>query len=324
LSRESRRAALAYADQLSVEPFERLLKDTLRKPKTSRVLESPGPAATDPLSRLSLEKRRLLALRLRAQAPVADPWFPCAKTSSATAMRLFCFPYAGGGAGMYAAWAAQLPVGVSVSAARLPGREARLSERPFDEMPRLVDALAEAIAPYLDKPFALFGHSMGAAIAFELARTLRRRRLAQPACLFVSAARAPQLRRDYVPPPPPTNEELLRELRNLEGAPQHLMENKELMELTLPALRADTALYRNYVYTEEAPLDCPIRAYGGMGDERITRAHLEAWAEQTTKAFSVEMFPGGHFFPRTHQAELLRALVRDLEALGGSPLISPA
>jgi len=104
-------------------------------------------------------------------------------------------------------------------------------------------------------------------------------------------------------------------VRRLDGIPQELLDNHELMQLALPALRADTALYRNYVYSEGPPLACDIRAYGGADDERITRWHLETWAEQTTKSFSVEMFPGGHFFLNTNQAEFLAALSRDLKPI---------
>jgi surfactin synthase thioesterase subunit len=87
------------------------------------------------------------------------------------------------------------------------------------------------------------------------------------------------------------------------------------MQLALPALRADTALYRNYIYTEGPPLACDIRAYGGAADERITRWHLETWAEQTTKSFSVAMFPGGHFFLNTNRAEFLAAVSKDLKLI---------
>ena len=310
LSRASRVAALSYADRLSVEPFERLLEEVVRKPK-AQAPAATQPAEADPLAKLSPEKRQLLTLRLRAAKPVPVPWFPPIQESEQAKLRLFCFPYAGGGASVFRSWAGQLPPGVSVCPVRLPGRETRLSERPFDSMDELVATLRRVIDPYLDKPFAFFGHSLGAVIAFELARLLA----ARHTCLFVSAARAPQLRRDHVPPPPPSDDELIAELRRLDGIPKELLDNRELMQLALPALRADTALYRNYVYREGPPLQCPIRAYGGLDDERITRWHLETWAEQTTQSFQVEMFPGGHFFLQTHQAEFLRALSRDLDAI---------
>ncbi len=309
LARASRAAALTYAGNLSVAPFERLLEETLQQKKAAP-LPAVAESSPDPLARLSPEKRRLLALRLRAKG-AAGSWFPSLQESSDAKLRLFCFPYAGGGASVFRSWAEFLPGDVFVCPVRLPGRETRLNEPAFDSMEKLMPALREAITPYLDRPFALFGHSAGAAIAFELARSLSIR----PLCLLVAGARAPQLRRDYVPPPAPSDGELIEELRHINGIPQDLLEHRELIELALPALRADSTLYRNYVYREAPPLASPIRAYGGADDERITREHLEAWAVQTTASFQLEMFSGGHFFPQTHRDEFLKALARDVAEL---------
>jgi medium-chain acyl-[acyl-carrier-protein] hydrolase len=141
-----------------------------------------------------------------------------------------------------------------------------------------------------------------------LARELRRRGRPLPRILIASAARAPQYRRNYSPPPPPTDDEFLSELRRLQDI---LPDAPFAPSVLLPALRADATLYRNYVYAEDAPLPCPIRAYGGLDDERITREHLEAWGEQTTAGFAVRQFPGGHFYLRQSDA-FLRALEEDL------------
>lgn len=311
LSRASRIAALSYADNLTVVPFERLLEETVAKPKVVRNSGVSRPVATDPLAHLSPAKRQLFALRTRALESRIGAWFPSIEESAGARMRLFSFPYAGGGASVFRDWTKHLPSGIAVCPVRLPGRETRLGEPPFDRMEDLLKALGEAIDPCLDQPFAYFGHSLGAVIAFELARSLR----VEPLCLLVSGARAPQLRRDHVPPPPPADEELIAELRRLDGIPKELLENRELMQLALLALRADTALYRNYVYQEAPPLHCPILAYGGLDDPRIAREDLEAWAEQTTQSFQLEMFAGGHFFLETHQAEFLKALARHLERI---------
>jgi medium-chain acyl-[acyl-carrier-protein] hydrolase len=189
-----------------------------------------------------------------------------------------------------------------VVAVRLPGREARVGEAPFERMGPLVEALANAIENFLDQPFAFFGHSMGAVVAFELARELRRRGLALPRILIASAARAPQFRRNHVPPPAPPDEELLRELRI----------PPDLGRVVLRSIRADTALYRNYVYGEDAPFEFPIRAYGGVADPNIRPEHLEGWCEQTTGSFAVRTFPGGHFYLQESAAEFRAALESDL------------
>jgi surfactin synthase thioesterase subunit/glycosyltransferase involved in cell wall biosynthesis len=299
LSRRSRRAALEYAEELHAGHFEKLLLG-LRK-KTGRL---PTPSTRPILESLSPEKRKLVALRLRKQSPPAA-WFPNAGVPDLP--RLFCFPHAGGGARQpvaLAGWAA-VPV-------RLPGRESRLAEAPFERMGPLVAALADNIDSYLDRPFAFFGHSMGAAIAFELARELRRRSRPLPAMLIASGARAPRFRRHHLPPPAPSREAFVEELRRLQGIPAEMLDDPALMRAILPVLEADAALYRNYVYAEDLPLPMPVRAYGGANDPNVGRDHLEGWAEQTTASFAVRIFPGGHFYLTTAGEPFRRALEEDL------------
>ncbi len=286
----SRSAALQYAEGLSVEPFETILAagaDRRLRPRGGR----------EGLQELSPERKKLLALRLRRRAP-ASAWFPGIESSKAP--RVFWFPHAGGGA-------ARAYIGV-----RLPGRESRIAEAPFERMKPLVEALANAIEPYTSEPFAFLGHSMGAAVAFELARMLRRRGAPLPRMMIVSAARAPQYRRGWVPPPDPSDEQLIEELRRLEGIPADLLDEPGSWRAILPALKADAALYRHYVYTDEAPLDCPIRAYGGAEDPNITLEHLEAWREQTTASFRVRLFAGRHFYLNSSWEEFRAALEEDL------------
>ena len=302
LSKQSRAAALAYARNLSVKPFERFLEAVTRSPK--RAAEAPPP-------KLSPEKQKLLALRLQRRAPAADPWFPYAQSATAKP-RLFCFPYAGAGAIGYRDWIAPLAPVAVVCPARLPGRETRAREAPFTAMPNLIAALEEAIAPYLDAPFAFFGHSMGAAIAFELTRLLRRRGKPLPFAVYVSGARAPQFRLNWEAPPAPGDADLLEQLRGLDGVSTELLGNREAMEYALPILRADSALYRNYVYQPEPPLAIPIYAYGGAADPNVTPEHLDAWREQTTAGFARREFTGGHFFFHAAREEFFAALRKDL------------
>jgi medium-chain acyl-[acyl-carrier-protein] hydrolase len=132
--------------------------------------------------------------------------------------------------------------------------------------------------------------------------------------LVASGARAPQFRRGHVPGPEPGHAEFVEALRRLQGTPREVLDNPPLLQLILPALREDAAIYRNYIYAEEAPLDCPIRAYGGAEDPSVHRQHLEGWAAETTANFAVRVFPGGHFYLQTHRQEFLAALARDLSA----------
>jgi medium-chain acyl-[acyl-carrier-protein] hydrolase len=173
----------------------------------------------------------------------------------------------------------------------------------------LIDALASAIEPYTDAPFAFFGHSMGAVVAFELARELRRRGKPLPRVLIASGARAPQFRRGHVPGPAPSRAEFLEQLRRLGGLPT---DDPALLRALLPTMEADATLYRHYVYTEGELFAFPVCAYGGAEDVNITAEHLRGWGEQTTGPFRVRTFPGGHFYLNTCREEFAVALAEDL------------
>ncbi len=307
IAAQSRAAALHYVENLSVEPFERLLEEVVRSPKRSAGREAPEA--------LSDAKRRLLAARLRHTAAQRSKWFPTAADAKPGQVRLFCFPHAGGGALVYRAWRNELPDRFSVTPAQAPGREARIAEPPIDDIAALIESLTEELRHWLDLPFVFFGHSMGAVVAFELARSLRRNALALPIALFASGARAPQFREHYTPPPEPGDAEFIAELRRLEGFPAEILDNPEAMRLLLPALRADARLYRNYVYRPEPPFDFPIFAYGGLEDPNVRREHVEAWRQQTTGAFHLRGFRGGHFFLQRRRSEFLRELSEDLLAM---------
>jgi medium-chain acyl-[acyl-carrier-protein] hydrolase len=240
------------------------------------------------------------------------------------ARRLFCIPYAGGAASAYRGWAEGLPDDVDVCAVQLPGRGARFREAPFRNMADLVPALAEGLLPLLDLPFALFGHSMGAVVAFELARELRRRGGRPPALLALSGHQAPP-RPD--PKPPISHlpdEEFLAEVQTrYDGIPPEVLAEEELLQLLLPVLRADVQLLESYTYVQEAPLDCPISCFGGEDDPHVSLADLEAWGDETRGPLRVRTFPGGHFFVESARDEVLRALRRDL-APSSSPGVGPA
>jgi surfactin synthase thioesterase subunit len=190
-------------------------------------------------------------------------------------------------------------------------------EAPFERMAPLVQALADALTTYLDRPFGFFGHSMGAVVGFELARELRRRGLPQPRLLIASGARAPQFRRGHIPPPDPDDDQLLAELNRLAGTPPGIWDDKAARAVLLPALRADTGLYRRYVYSEEESLDCAICAYGGAADANVTQSHLEAWREQTTGPFRLRRFAGGHFYLQPPATDFLTALAEDWQRCTG-------
>jgi surfactin synthase thioesterase subunit len=241
-----------------------------------------------------------------------DSWIPGRKPKPQARLRLFCFPYAGGAASVFRNWSEGLPTDVEVCPVQFPGRGTRLMEPPFIRLSFLVDALAEALLPLLDKPFAFFGHSLGSLVSFELARELRAKYQARPVRLFVSAGPAPQILHRGLPIYNLPEREFTAELRRLNGTPGELLNHKELMEIVLPSLRADFALYESYRYSPGPPLNCPISTFGGLSDKRVSHSDLEAWRDQTAVSFSIRMFPGDHFFLKTTKLSLLRALSQEL------------
>lgn len=246
-----------------------------------------------------------------------DRWIARREASPHARLRLFCFPYAGGGASIYRSWGRSLPPEVDVCPVQLPGRESRLSEPPFDRIGPLVEALAEALSPYLELPFAFYGYSNGALMSFELARELRRRGRRGPEHLFAAACPAPHLPERHPQIHDLPEEELIRELRELGGTPEEVLRNRELMTLFVPLVRADSAIHETYVHAEEAPLDAPITAIGGTDDPRAERWEVEAWAAHTRGGFRARFLPGDHFFIHGAQALHLRDLAHDLrEVLG--------
>ena len=219
-------------------------------------------------------------------------------------MRLLCLPYCGGSAMVYARWRRLVPSWIDVQPVEWPGRGARMDE-PLATDPRVLAAqLAGELAARLDGPYALFGHSLGAVIAFELAHGLLDRGAPAPAILFASGAEAPAVRDGSRWRQPLSDEALMRELRNLQGTPDEALANAELMRSALPVLRADFLMCGAYVYLPRRPLPCHVHVFGGADDE-TGREALGAWRQETSASFALDILPGHHFFIHTQQAELI-------------------
>ncbi|MEH2178730.1 thioesterase II family protein [Nostoc sp.] len=247
--------------------------------------------------------------------PTLNSWVTCPKPNSSASVRLFCFPYSGGSSLTFRTWSEGLPTTVEVCPIELPERGTQMKTALFSQLEPLVSAIALALLPHLNKPFVFFGHSMGALVSFELTRLLRKQYSLEPVHVFVSARRDPQIP-DSDPPihalPEPAFKE---ELRRLNGTPEVVLENTELMQLLVPILRADFAVLETYVYTAEPPLNCPITAFGGLQDREVNFDELQAWREQTNSAFSLQMFRGDHFFLHSAQLLLLQSLSQELQEI---------
>ena len=251
--------------------------------------------------------------------------FICKRPVPDAPLRLFCFPYAGGGVISFRTWPDNLPQNVELQILEMPGREAQLRHPSFVRVEPLVHAIRDAIGDYMDRPFAFFGHSMGALVSFELARLLRREQATAPRALFVSGRRAPTCPREPITYDLP-EDEFIEELRRMGGTPEEVLQHPELLALLLPTLRADFELCQTYSYTDEPPFDFPITAFGGLYDQFVPREMMDEWREQTTGPFQLRMFPGDHFFLHTSQALLLQTLSRDLvnliSTLSNQPAVS--
>ena len=190
-----------------------------------------------------------------------------------------------------------------------------MGEMPFLAAEPLVEEIMETLTLYEDKPFAFFGHSMGALISFEVARRLRQEHRVGPARLFVSGCRAPHLPHRDKPTYDLPDPEFIEELKRLNGTPQEVFDNPELLHLMLPILRADFTLCQTYAYRSEPPLSCPISAFGGIQDDEVGRDGIAAWREQTSDSFSLRMLAGDHFFLHASQRLLLSFILRELQQL---------
>jgi medium-chain acyl-[acyl-carrier-protein] hydrolase len=248
-----------------------------------------------------------------------DPWLVRTPSEEPALVRLFCLPYSGGGASLFYDWQEALPPGVEVCAIELPGRASRFGEPPASQLSPLVTEMAEALDPYFDLPFAIFGHCLGSLVGFELARYVRRRYMIHPVHLFLSAHCAPQQMQTNVSNGVPVHQlpdnAFVDEIRRLNGTPASILQNEALVKLLLPVLRADFTLSETYVYREDQPLPCAFSVFGGQEDETLDARDLAAWQEQTAGDLSLRLFPGGHFFLHESQEQLLDAIAQDLQQL---------
>ncbi len=249
---------------------------------------------------------------MKPSSPPSERWLAYREVNPRARLRMFCFPYAGGGASAYRGWNNSLPADIEVCPVQLPGRESRLRDPAYDRSGPLIQGLADALVPYFDLPFVFFGHSMGGMISFELSRELRRRGKTLPLHIFVSGRRAPQLPAREEPIHDLPEPEFFEKLRELNGTPEEVLQHAELMKLLLPVLRADFAVNETYEFTEEEPFDFGISAFGGLGDEEVTKEDVDLWRLHTRGRFRLRMLPGDHFFLHGSKDLLTEAIARDL------------
>lgn len=241
-------------------------------------------------------------------------WFRRYPPSAPVRMRLLCLPHAGGSASSYHSWGNAFGDDVEVLATRYPGRQERIAEPCLESMEELADAITAAVLPLLDKPLALFGHSMGASLAYEVAVRLERKHGFCPSVLLVSSQRPPHGQRPRTAHLGGT-ESVLAEVRKLGGTDAALLEDPDLRELVLPALLADFTVVGRYAEKgprPAVPVRCPVIGYVGDRDPNVTAEEVAAWAGVAPKGFELKVLEGDHFYLAPRRDELVADLASRL------------
>ncbi|MGB3513480.1 MAG: alpha/beta fold hydrolase [Microcoleaceae cyanobacterium] len=244
------------------------------------------------------------------QTTTTSPWIKIFQPSSHPRLRIFCFHSSASGASLFRLWGKYLPSNIEVCAIQLPGRETRIKEALITKWDDLLSSLIQALRPFFSEyPFVFFGHSLGGLICFEVARKLRAKKLPTPKYMFVSGRRAPQIPIEN-PLYQASNQTLISTLREYGGTPEAVLENRDLMELFLPILRADFTLNEKYIYSPEAPFEFPIVAFKGINDTAVNLQQLSEWEKHTLGTFALHEFPGGHMFFQQQPETLIEAILK--------------
>lgn len=236
-----------------------------------------------------------------------DPWLLRRCVCPPVRLRLICLPHAGGAASVFRNWPEAAPRGVEVCRVQLPGRENRLAEEPLTTMDGLMDELMGRVVAMNDLPLAIFGHSMGGLVAYELAARLEKDRGVTPELLVTAGVRPPRMVK-YDPISHLDDAAFIEGLRKRGGTPEQVLRSDELMELLLPMVRADFTLAESYRPPERPPLATPVVAFCGKHDEEATPTQMTAWRAHTRGGFSLRLFEGGHFFVRSHEKLVQREM----------------
>ncbi|WP_052692082.1 thioesterase II family protein [Teredinibacter purpureus] len=247
-------------------------------------------------------------------------WLPRLGDKPNAKVRLYCFSHAGGGASVYYPWNSYFSDAVEVCPVQLPGREERLGEPLIDDFENLIGSLLPIIASSIDRPYAIYGHSLGACIGYEIAKRLYTEYALSPLCYFGGAHRSPCKPYYYPSVRGLPNAELTKMVTRFNGLPQAFLDSQEMMDLMLPVLRSDLFLCESYRYVPSLPLPSDIIVFSGQFDRNVTADKLSSWKNHSTKEVTFISLDGDHFFLKTHKNNVLEVVQSTCESLLGCKL----
>lgn len=235
-------------------------------------------------------------------------WYLEYKKNPQADVRLFCFHHSGGAASFYFPWVESLSSNIELLAIQLPGRENRFSEPLMNDLKDILNSLTEAFHVYKDKPFFTFGHSLGALIAFEFALSIRNHYAVSPCHMIISSTKAPHLPFRMKPLSNLDHNTLKKELEIYNGIDERIRQNDELLNLFLPIIKSDFSIYESHHYAKSEPFSCDILAISGGDDKTVTTEEILAWSDYTMGKFKHLSFPGGHFYLKEHQKQIIEII----------------
>lgn len=261
---------------------------------------------------------RTLSKQMKKETTETNSWFFRPKANRKAKLRLFCFPYAGGTAQIYHSWPDLLPDEIEMIAIQYPGHIKSLQAKLFNRMSELVEAIYDQIKGCMDKPYAFFGHSMGAMITYDLAQYICTKKAPPPVHLFQAARRAPHIQSIQPALHSMSTAEIISVMRSFRMLPEEVINNEYILQLILPGIIADFEMVETWQYNpHSSPLPIPITAFCGVNDNQAAHNDMEEWRKHTVKEFNIFIYPEQHFFIHNEQVRrnMLQVLINTLTAV---------